>query len=200
MKSVAATASGAYARFVAARALDLFSAYRSGDVTPAGGYVVSSFMVDGSAYVRYEIVAYRSLRRLGLSDDGLAFAADGNKVYVLVEPVGFPGSSTEPWQRDAAHRIPHTFRELSIVAARNHSRIMVSGAPVPAPAAFTVGCPHGTDFAFLFPPRRDALDTVGTFMALTLQEECLVPATAAQRAAALIRARLETCAAGTSPW
>ncbi len=182
-----------------ARALDLFSAYRAGDLTP-GGYIVSSFMIDGSAYVRYEIVAYRAARHLWLSDGGLTFAAAGSKVYVLVEPVGFPGSSTEPWQRDAEHRIPHTFQELSIVAVRNHSRIMVSNAPVAAPAAFTIQCPDGIDFAFLFPPRRGTLDTIRSFMARTLQEECLVPATGARRVAALIRACLESCVAGTSPW
>ena len=37
----------------------------------------------------------------------------------------------KPWRRDARHRVPHTFAELSIVSARNHSRIMVSNAPVP---------------------------------------------------------------------
>ena len=191
---------GAYASGMVAKALELFSAYRSGSVPPGGGYVVSSFMVDGSAYVRYEIVAYRRARRLSLARDGLTFAAGGNRIFVLVESEGYPDQATEPFLRDARHRCPHRFAELTMVAARNHSRIMVSNAPVVVSAAFTVACPAGLDFAFLFLPGRDARDTIQAFMAATLQQECLVPETAARRAAGAIRAGLARCDVGTRPW
>ena len=183
-----------------AKALELFSAYRSGRVPPGGGYVVSSFMVDGCAYVRYEIVAYRNARNLYLSREGLTFASDGSRIFVLVEPDGYPDRGTEPLRRDPRHRIPHRFAELTMVAVRNHCRVMVSRDPVVVSAAFTVACPAGTDFAFLFLPRYDALDTIHAFMAKTLEQECLVPATGARRAAGTIRAGLARCGVGSRPW
>ena len=185
---------------MAAKALELFSAYRSGQVPPGGGYVVSSFMVDGAAYVRYEIVAYRHARNLRLAREGLTFAADGSRIFVLVEADAYPDKAVEPLRRDARHRIPHSFAEMTIVASRNHSRIMVSRAPVTVAAAFTIACPAGTDFAFLFLPRDDALATIDAFMAATLQQECLLPERAARRAAGLIRAGLARCSVGRRPW
>ena len=190
----------AYAHRVSGKAFDLFSAYRSGRVPARGGYIVSSFMVDGSAYVRFEIVAYREARALRLSDAGLAIAADAGKVYVVVEPAGYHDSGTEPWQRDARHRVPHTFAELSTVSARGHSRILVSNTPVLSSALLTVARPGGGDFSFLFLPAREALDTIDSFLWRTLQDECLVPTAAARRAAALIRSRLAACHVGTGPW
>lgn len=183
-----------------AKALELFSAYRSGSVPPGGGYVVSSFMVDGSAYVRYEIVAYRRARSLCLSRQGLTFAADGSRIFVLVEPDGYPDKATEPFQRDAHHRIPHRFAELATVAVRSHSRIMVSKDPVVVSSEFTVAAPAGIDFVFLFLPRHDAVDTIRGFMTETLQQECLVPATGARRAGGLIRSCLARCSVGHRPW
>ena len=182
------------------KALDLFSAYRSDRIPPRGGYIVSSFMVDGSAYARYEIVAYRDARTLRLSGDGLSIAADASKVFVLVEPIGYHDGATEPWRRDARHRVPHTFAELSMVSARNHSRIMVSNAPVLASAVFTVARPDGIDFSFLFLPGREALDAIHAFLEHTLRDECLIPSAAARRAAALIRSRLADCHVGTGSW
>ena len=198
--AVAATPAHAYPQPVSSKALDLFGAFRAGRIPPRGGYVVSSFMVDGSAYVRFEIVAYREARTLRLSADGLSIAADAGKLYVLVEPVGYHDSATEPWRRDARHRVPHTFDELSTVSARNHSRIMVSSAPVLASAVFTIVPPAGTDFSFLFLPRREALDTIYAFLWQTLRDECLVPSVAARRAAELIRSRLAACHVGARPW
>ena len=198
--AVAATPAHAYPQPVSSKALDLFGAFRAGRIPPRGGYVVSSFMVDGSAYVRFEIVAYREARTLRLSADGLSIAADAGKLYVLVEPVGYHDSATEPWRRDARHRVPHTFDELSTVSARNHSRIMVSSAPVLASAVFTIVPPAGTDFSFLFLPRRGALDTIYAFLWQTLRDECLVPSVAARRAAKLIRSRLAACHVGARPW
>ena len=185
---------------MAAKALELFSAYRSGSVPPGGGYVVSSFMVDGSAYVRYEIVAYRRARNLCLSHQGLTFAADGSRIFVLVEPCGYPDKATEPFQRDARHRLPHRFAELAMVAVRSHARIMVSRDPVVVSSEFTVAAPTGIDFAFLFLPRHEAVDTIHGFMTKTLQQECLVPAAGARRAGGLIRSCLARCSVGRRLW
>ena len=161
---------------MSAKALELFSAYRSGRVPPGGGYVVSSFMVDGAAYVRYEIVAYRRARHPG-SHAGRSHLRRRRQQDLRAGRAGWliPRAATEPFQRDARHRIPHRFAELATVAVRSHSRIMVSRDPVIVSSQFTVAAPAGIDFAFLFLPRHDAVDTIQGFMAGTLQQECLVP-------------------------
>ncbi len=185
---------------MSAKARELFSAYRSGHVPSGGGYVVSSFMIDGAAYVRYEIVAYRRARNLVLSREGLTFAADASRIFVLVEPDGYPERATEPFQRDTRHRIPHRFAELATATVRNHSRIMVSRDPVIVSSQFTVAAPAGIDFVFLFLPRHDAVDTIHGFMTATLQQECLVPDAGARRAGLLIRSCLARCSVGRRPW
>ena len=182
------------------KALELFSAYRNGRVPPRGGYVVSSFMVDGCAYVRYEIVAYRKACTLDLTRDGLTFAADASRIFVLLEPISHPARATEPFQRDARHRIPHRFSELATAAVGNHTRIMVSRDPVPVASQFTVAAPTGIDFAFLFLPGDDAVDTIQAFMAGTLQQECLVPKAGARRAGVMIRSCLDRCSVGRGCW
>ena len=183
-----------------AKALDLFSAYRDGMLPSGGGYIVSSFMVDGSRYARYEIVAYRDARNLSQSAGGLTFASTGSKIFVLVEPADYAGRTTEPFQRDHGYQIPHSLAELTMVTAKDHCRVMVSTEPVIASSAFTIACPMGIDFVFVFFPRTRVLDTIQSFFSATLAQECHVPEAAAQRAARLIRARLARCSVGKRTW
>ena len=71
------------------KALDLFQAYSQDKLPREGGYIISSFFSEISTYSKYEIVAYNGVKSLYLSEDGLTFQSDGNKLFVLVEPSNY---------------------------------------------------------------------------------------------------------------
>ena len=173
------------------RARDLFEAYQDDELPREGGAVLTSALLDDGAYCRYELIAYRDARAFFLSEDGLTFQADGNKLYLLAEPASFTRKGVEPLRREAPYQIPHRFSELEIVTARNGTRIMASRDPILVYSAFTVLRPGGLDFAFLFYSRPDALDTIAGFLSKTLSEEAQVPPADAAEAALRVTAILK---------
>ncbi len=169
---------------MATRALDLFKAYAQDKLPKEGGYIVSSFFQEASAYAKYEVVAYSAVKAIYLTQEGLTFQSDGNKLFVLSEPANYHRKHMEPFTRDSRHQIPHRFGELEVVTAKNQTRIMISKDPVLSYASFTVLKPTGINFAFIFYKLPDVLETILHFFEKTLNQEAGVPksdATAAAR-------------------
>jgi len=168
------------------KALDLFQAYSQNKLPREGGYVVSSFFQENIAYAQYEVVAYNGVKALYLSEDGLTFQSDGNKLFILAEPSNYPQKHLEPFHRDSKQQIPHRFSELEIFTARNQTRVMISKEPVMAYSAFTILKPKGINFAFLFYNLENVLITIQRFFEKTLNQEANVPKLDAEQAAAII--------------
>lgn len=171
---------------MAVKALDLFKAYSESKLPTEGGYIVSSFFTEGSAYTRYELIAYPSVKSLFLTQEGLTFQSDGNKLYVLVEPASYPRKFMEPFRRDNEEKIPHRFSELNILTTRNQTKVMVSKDPIMTFTSFTVFRPTGTDFAFVFLKLPDAPESLKSFFQQSLNREAGVPKTEAAGAASLV--------------
>jgi hypothetical protein len=172
---------------MAVKALDLFKAYAEEKLPAQGGYIISSFFHDTSAYSKYEIVAYNSVKAIYPTSEGLTFQADGNKLFVLVEPADYMKKHIEPFTRDTAYQIPHRFSELETVTARNQTRVMVSREPVMTYSSFTIIKPTGINFALIFYHKGDVLDSIELFFQKTLNGEAAVPKTDAAKAAKLIK-------------
>jgi hypothetical protein len=171
---------------MATKALDLFQAYSEGKLPDNGGYIVSSFFDEGSTYSRYEVVAYSSVKSLYLTEDGLTFQTDGNKLFVLVEPPTFPRKHIEPVSRDASERVPHRFAELEIFSAKNQARVMVSKEPIITYSSFTILKPTGANFALFFFNLPTVMDTLRFFFGETLHKEAAVTKGDAKKAAGLV--------------
>ncbi len=169
-----------------AKALDLFQAYSQNKLPREGGYIISSFFSENSTYSKYEIVAYNGVKSLYLSEDGLTFQTDGNKLFVLVEPPNYPRKHIEPFRRDSREQIPHRFSELEILTAKNQTKIMISKDPIIAYSAFTIFKPKGIDFSFIFYNLPDVFETIKLFFSKTLNREAKVPQHDAEKAAVLI--------------
>lgn len=159
------------------KALDLFQAYSQNKLPREGGYIISSFFSEKSTYSKYEIVAYNGVKSLYLSEDGLTFQTDGNKLFILVEPPSYSKKHIEPFRRDSKEQIPHRFSELEIITANNQTKIMISKEPIIAYSAFTILKPRGINFAFIFYNRPDVFDTIKSFFTKTLNKEARVPQT-----------------------
>lgn len=168
---------------MAVKALDLFQAYAQEKLPKDGGYVVSSFFDRHSAYSRYEVVAYSTVKNLFLTEDGLTFQTDGNKLFVLVEPSNYSKKHIEPVNRASNEQIPHRFSELTIYTAKNQSKIMVSREPIVAYSSFTVLKPTGINFALIFYNLPEIMNTLDFFFSETLHKEAGVPSPDAKRAA-----------------
>jgi len=168
------------------KAMDLFKAYAEEKLPRLGGYIVSSFFQETSAYAKYEIVAYNSVKALYLTGDGLTFQADGNKLFVVAEPANYTKKHMEPFTRDSDHQVPHRFSELELITAKNQTRVMVSKAPVLTYSSFTILKPSGDNFAFIFYNLPDVHSTIAGFFEKTLNAEAAVPKADGAKAARMI--------------
>ena len=166
-----------------AKALDLFQAYAQEKLPKEGGYIASSFFDRVSAYSRYEVVAYSTVKSLYLAENGLTFQTDGNKLFVLVEPANYSRKHIEPVNRDSSEQVPHRFSELNIYTAKNQSKIMVSRDPIVTYSSFTILKPTGINFALIFYNLDDVLQTLEFFFSETLKKEAGVPGPDAKKAA-----------------
>jgi hypothetical protein len=167
---------------MAVKALDLFQAYAQEKLPKDGGYIVSSFFDKTSAYSRYEVVAYSTVKSLYLAEDGLTFQTDGNKLFVLVEPANYSKKHIEPVNRSTDEQIPHRFSELNVYTAKNQSKIMVSRDPIMTYSAFTILKPTGINFALIFYNLDEVMNTLEFFFSETLHKEAGVPSPDAKKA------------------
>jgi hypothetical protein len=168
------------------KALELFKAYADGQLPSEGGYIVSSFLDENSSYARYEVVAYNGVKTIYMTEEGLTFQTDGNKMFVLSEPASYAQKHLEPFRRTDKEQIPHRFVELEILTTRNQTKLMVSKSPLMTYGSFTILKPSGINFSFLFYNLPDVFDTIAKFFSATLNKEAGVPKAEAVRASELV--------------
>ncbi|MGA2764085.1 MAG: hypothetical protein ABSG17_12030 [Spirochaetia bacterium] len=168
------------------KALDLFKAYAESKLPSDGGYVVSSFLDERSAYSRYEVVAYSGVKSIVLTEEGLTFQTDGNKLFILAEPPGYAQKHLEPFRRAAKDQIPHRFSEVDILTTKSQIKVMVSKNPMMTYGSFTIVKPSGENVAFLFYNLPDVFSSIAKFFAAALNKEAKVPKIEADKAAQLV--------------
>jgi len=169
-----------------AKALDLFQAYSQEKLPRDGGYIVSSFFDPSSTYSHYEVVGYSGVKSIQVTEEGLVFQTDGNKLFVLVEPPTYARKHEEPVNRVTGEQIPHRFSELEIYTAKNQTKVMVSKDPVMTYTSFTILKPTGINFALVFYNLPDVLASLGSFFTQTLNKEAGVPQIDSKKAADFI--------------
>lgn len=168
------------------KALDLFQAFSQNKLPTEGGYIVSTFFSGSSSYAIYEVVGYNGVKSIYATSEGLTFQADGNKIFVMVEPASYPKKFIEPVSRASGESIPHRFNELDIFTCKNQTKVMVSKEPIVTYSAFTIVKPAGIDFSLVFYNLKDVLDTILFFFTQTLHKEAAVPTIDAKKAAQLV--------------
>jgi hypothetical protein len=169
-----------------AKAQELFKAYADSQLPSEGGYIVSSFLDENSSYARYEVVAYNGVKSIYVTEEGLTFQTDGNKLFVLSEPPSYAQKHEEPFRRTVRDQIPHRFSELVVLTTRNQTKVMVSKEPLMTYGSFTILKPSGINFSFIFYNLPDVFDSIATFFAATLNKEAGVPKTEAVKAGKLV--------------
>lgn len=126
------------------------------------------------------------MKTIYLTEEGLTFQADGNKMFVLSEPASYAHNSQEPFRRAIKDQMPHRFAELEILTTRSQTKVMVSKEPMMTYGSFTIHKPSGINFSFLFFNTPDVYDTIAKFFAATLNKEAAVPKSEAEKASRLV--------------
>ena len=173
------------------QSIDLFQAHSEGRVALDGGYIVSSNFLDSSSYAKFEVVAYKAVKSLSTSEEGLTFQSDANKLFVLVEPAEYEQRDVEPFARDGQHQVPHRFSELEQITAANMTRIMLSRQPVNVYSFFTVAKPTPLSSSLLFYNQPDVFDSIAAYFERILIARAGVPPFDAAEAARRIVAGLK---------
>ncbi|MDR1108678.1 MAG: hypothetical protein LBL19_06555 [Spirochaetaceae bacterium] len=168
---------------MAAKAMDLFDAYRQDQLPKDEGYVISSFFSPSSAYSIYEIVSYSGVKSIYLNDSGLTLQTNGKKIYILIEPASYPNKAMEPYVRSHTEQIPLRFSELEQIIAKNQSRIMISRQPIDSFSSFTILKPSGVNFALVFYNLPDLFATQQLFFEKTFNREAGIPQADAKKGA-----------------
>lgn len=150
---------------------DLYQAFHGNSLPKEGGYIVSSFFDQTTSYSRYEIVSYSGVKNIFMAEEGLTFQSDGKKLYVLVEPPGYPKKHIEPIHRDKTEAIPHRYSELLVFTAKDQTKVMVSENPIMSYSSFTILKPTTVNFALVFYDRPDVVETMEFFFQKTLNRE-----------------------------
>ncbi len=155
-----------------AKALSLEKAYFSEQVPSEGAFIVSGFFPDDTAYAVFEVTAYRSVKDIFKTTDGIIFKTDGNRISMMVEPATYPKKYVEPVNREADRSIPFRFNELDIYTCYKSEKIMVSKEPSFLYSSFTI-LDHGkTGFSYIFIPTRDVYTAIRQFITESLSSDC----------------------------
>ncbi|WP_018526510.1 hypothetical protein [Alkalispirochaeta alkalica] len=154
---------------------ELFSAYQNGTLPSDHGYIVSVFYHNNSTYTRYEVISFNNVKDIYITDEGLVFQAEGKKLYVMVEPAGWPNSHIEPAYRTDAERIPYRKRDLLDYTTRRQDHVYIGKEPVVTYTSFTVLKSIGQDISYVFYDHGDIRETILEFFRLSLWKQARVP-------------------------
>ena len=155
-----------------AKATSLLKAYLSETIPPNGGFIITAIFEPGTAYAIYEITAYRNVKDIFRTPDGIVFKTDGNRTNMLVEPATYSKKYEEPVNREVGKSIPYRFDDMDIHSCKKSEKIMVPREPAMLYSSFTVLEHEAESFAYIFHPTNDVYVAIKQFVADSLYNDC----------------------------
>jgi hypothetical protein len=155
-----------------AKAVTLEKAYLSEQVPFTGAFIVSAFFPDETAYAIYEITAYRTVKDIFKTTEGMIFKTDGNRTCILIEPATYAKKYIEPVNREVGKSVPYRFDEMTIFSGQKSEKIMIPLEPTYLYASFTI-LDHGKDsYSYIFFPTPDVYMAMRSFISDSLHNDC----------------------------
>ena len=158
-----------------AKATTLIKAYMTETIPSDGGFIVTAFFSPGTNYAIYEVTAYRNVKDIFKTNDGLTFKTDGNRTHMLVEPASYIKKYIEPVNREEGKSIPYRFADMDILEPENNMKIMIPLEPIMLYSTFTILEKEGDYFSYVFHPTSDVYVAMRKFIADSLYNDCNVP-------------------------
>jgi hypothetical protein len=155
-----------------ARAMALLKAYLNEEIPLNGGFIITAFFDPSTIYAIYEATAYKNVKDIYESPEGLTFKTDGNRTNMLVEHPTYAQRFTEPIHREKGRSIPYRFSECHMLTGPKQEKIMIAKEPVMLHSVFTILKTGGDNFSFIFYPTEDVYMAIKRFMADSLYNDC----------------------------
>ena len=155
-----------------AKAIPLEKAYMSEQIPATGAFIISASFPDDTPYAMYEITAYRSVKDIFKTTDGMVFKTDGNRTCILNEPSSYTKKFIEPVNREKNRAIPYRFNEMTIHTGKKGEKIMVPLEPTFLHSTFTVLAEGENSYAYIFFPTPDVYNAMKKFISDSLCQDC----------------------------
>lgn len=155
-----------------AKGTSLIKAYMTESIPPEGGFIVTAYFIGGSSYSIYEVTAYRNVKDIFRTPDGVTFKTDGNRTHMLVEPAIFTKKYIEPVNREAGFSVPYRFSELDVITTHKSEKVMVPHDPIMLYSSFTILEKQGDYFSYIFHLTKDVYIAMKKFIADSLYNDC----------------------------
>jgi hypothetical protein len=165
---------------------ELFEAYKASELPQSGGYIVSAFFDATTNYTKYEVISFSNVKEIHPADEGIVFQADGNKIFVLVEPANYSNKHVEPAYRTGMYKIPYRQKEVNVFTTSRQDKIMIGKEPVITYTSFTILKSEGNNFSYVFHTTEDIVQAIESFFKESLWKQARVPRTDAQKVAVMI--------------
>lgn len=181
---------------IMAKAMSLLKAYYNNLLPSDGGFIISSFFDDTSTYTIYEITAYKNVKDIYETPDGIVFKTDGNRTYCLIEPATYNEKYSEPVSRPEGKSIPYRFDEMEVHTGKKQEKIMVAKESKMLYSSFTILKTAQENFSFIFWPTEDVYAAIKKFMSDTFYNDAGLGKNDAMAAATMVMAAIK----GFSIW
>lgn len=155
-----------------AKATSLLKAYMTETIPSDGGFIVTGRFYPGSNYTIYEVTAYRNVKDIFRTGEGITFKTDGNRTHLLVEPASYTKKHIEPVNREVERSIPYRFNEMEIVQTPSNEKVMIPGEPMMLYSSFTVLDKETDSFAYIFHLTKDVYVAMKKFLADSIYNDC----------------------------
>jgi hypothetical protein len=165
-----------------AKAMALLKAYMTETIPPDGAFIVSAMFEPGTAYAIYEITAYRNVKDIFRTPDGVVFKTDGSRTHMLVEPAIYSKKYEEPVNREVGRSIPYRFDDMTIITTKKSEKLMIPKEPMMLYSSFTVVENASDSFSFLFHATQDVYVALKKFIADSLYNDCNITQHEAKKA------------------
>ena len=87
------------------------------------GYILkATFDHESSNYAVMELIAFKNVKNVAISESGVTFYSDGYKIFVAYEPVGYRFRYQEPYLRDGIYQFPARFNEVETIELPKHDK------------------------------------------------------------------------------
>ncbi len=127
-----------------------------------GGFIFNARFATDSNYAIFETITFRNVRNIVMTDQGVTFYSDGNRVFVLYEPKNYVRRHIEPYLREDKERIPQRFSESLVYSLPGGDRLLFSRKPYFSRGSFTVENPEAGAIVQYFYDRPDAERHIAT--------------------------------------
>lgn len=155
-----------------AKAMSLMKAYTTNQLPNEGGFIISSFFSGSNIYSIYEITAFKNVKDIFNSPEGLTFKTDGNRCHILIEPPTYAQNYVEPVHREQGRSIPYRFDECHLHVGKRQEKIYIAKAPIMLYSSFTILNLGGDNFSFIFYPTQDVYLAIKKFIADSFYNDC----------------------------